>query len=234
MKRHAAITQISRQHVGWKARLLLVEIDRDEVETKRGTIFERKQDIEERVAVLTARQAHHDAVARFDHREIADRLADEPPQAFFQLVRFERGLARIARPLHANGRYDGAGDIFHRPNSSGPVAAGLRPPQPNGRSRSGRRRRTLPGPDDPGPLDRETPVQTIVIANPKGGSGKTTLATNVAGWLAGKRQRVVLADADPQRSASQWLRRRPPLFPAISGQDGDTKKKDRKEFDPQW
>ena len=79
MKRHAAITQISRQHVGWKARLLLVEIDRDEVETKRGTIFERKQDIEERVAVLTARQAHHDAVARFDHREIADRLADEPP-----------------------------------------------------------------------------------------------------------------------------------------------------------
>src|SRR5439155_6864930 len=95
--------------------------------------------------------------------------------------------------------------------------AGLRPPQPNGRSRSGRRRRTLPGPDDAGALDRETSVQTIVIANPKGGSGKTTLATNVAGWLAGKRQRVVLADADPQRSASQWLRRRPPLFPAIVG-----------------
>ncbi len=45
-------------------------------------------------------------------------------------------------------------------------------------------------------------VQTILIANPKGGSGKTTLATNVAGWLAGKRQRVVLADVDPQRSAT--------------------------------
>jgi len=77
-------------------------------------------------------------------------------------------------------------------------------------------------------------VQTIVIANPKGGSGKTTLATNVAGWLAGKRQRVVLADADPQRSASQWLRRRPPLFPDIVGQDGEAKKKDLKDFDPQW
>jgi len=77
-------------------------------------------------------------------------------------------------------------------------------------------------------------VQTIVIANPKGGSGKTTLATNVAGWLAGKRQRVVLADSDPQRSASQWLRRRPPLFPAIVAQDGDAKKKDLKDFDPQW
>src|SRR5256885_14845470 len=90
------------------------------------------------------------------------------------------------------------------------------------------------GPGDPGALDREISVQTIVIANPKGGSGKTTLATNVAGWLAGKRQRVVLADADPQRSASQWLGRRPPLFPAIVGQDGDAKKKDLKDFDPQW
>ena len=35
-------------------------------------------------------------------------------------------------------------------------------------------------------------MRTILVANPKGGSGKTTLATNLAGWLAGKRQRVVL------------------------------------------
>ena len=39
-------------------------------------------------------------------------------------------------------------------------------------------------------------MQTILVANPKGGSGKTTLATNIAGWLAGKRQRVGLQDAD--------------------------------------
>ena len=77
-------------------------------------------------------------------------------------------------------------------------------------------------------------MHTIVIANPKGGSGKTTLATNVAGWLAAKRQRVVLADADPQRSATQWLKRRPPLFPAIVGQDGEARKKDLKNFDAQW
>ena len=77
-------------------------------------------------------------------------------------------------------------------------------------------------------------MQTIVIANPKGGSGKTTLATNIAGWLAGKRQRVVLADADPQHSSTQWLQRRPPLFPAIVGHNGDGKKKDLKDFDPQW
>lgn len=65
-------------------------------------------------------------------------------------------------------------------------------------------------------------MQTILVANPKGGCGKTTLATNVAGWLAGKRQRVVLTDRDPQQSATQWLARRPRLFPAIgAAQRGD-------------
>jgi chromosome partitioning protein len=69
-------------------------------------------------------------------------------------------------------------------------------------------------------------VQTILVANPKGGSGKTTLATNIAGWLAGKRQKVAVADADPQRSASQWLERRPALFPAVETADGDARRKD--------
>jgi chromosome partitioning protein len=62
-------------------------------------------------------------------------------------------------------------------------------------------------------------MPTILVANPKGGSGKTTLATNVAGWLAGKRQQVAMADADPQRSATQWLERRPTLFPAVEAAD---------------
>ena len=77
-------------------------------------------------------------------------------------------------------------------------------------------------------------MQTILVANPKGGSGKTTLATNIAGWLAGKRQRVVLADRDPQRSSSEWLTRRPPLFPPIIGSDPGAKKGDLKGYDPQW
>lgn len=77
-------------------------------------------------------------------------------------------------------------------------------------------------------------MQTILVANPKGGSGKTTLATNIAGWLAGKRQRVALADADPQRSASEWLARRPALFPPITGFDGDARKRALKDVAPQW
>ena len=77
-------------------------------------------------------------------------------------------------------------------------------------------------------------MQTILIANPKGGSGKSTLATNLAGWLAGKRQRVALGDSDPQRSASDWLARRPPLFPPIAGFTGEPRKKELKDIAPAW
>ncbi len=77
-------------------------------------------------------------------------------------------------------------------------------------------------------------MQTILVANPKGGSGKTTVATNVAGWLAGKRQRVAIADQDPQRSAAEWLARRPALFPAIIGLRPDAAKKVLQDADPQW
>ena len=77
-------------------------------------------------------------------------------------------------------------------------------------------------------------MRTILVANPKGGSGKTTLATHVAGWLAGKRQRVVLADHDPQRSATEWLARRPSLFPPIIGLRPGAKKGELRGFDPQY
>jgi chromosome partitioning protein len=77
-------------------------------------------------------------------------------------------------------------------------------------------------------------MQTLVVANPKGGSGKTTLATNAAGWLAGRKQRVVLADFDPLRAATEWLARRPPLFPAIGGWTPGGHKKELKGEPPQW
>jgi chromosome partitioning protein len=67
-------------------------------------------------------------------------------------------------------------------------------------------------------------MQTILVANPKGGSGKTTLTTNIGGWLAGKRQAVALADLDPQQSATEWLSRRPALFPQIGRYDPDSRR----------
>ncbi len=77
-------------------------------------------------------------------------------------------------------------------------------------------------------------MQTLLVANSKGGSGKTTLATNLAGWLAGKRQRVGILDLDPQRSASQWLERRPALFPPIAGFPADTGRKEIRELGIEW
>ncbi len=77
-------------------------------------------------------------------------------------------------------------------------------------------------------------MQTILVANPKGGSGKTTVATNVAGWLAGKRQRVALTDHDPQQSSAQWLARRPALFPRIAGAPPDASKKELKDAGMKW
>jgi len=77
-------------------------------------------------------------------------------------------------------------------------------------------------------------MQTILVANPKGGSGKTTLATNLAGWLAGKRQQVALQDLDPQRSSTEWLARRPSLFPGIGELAHGVKVRELKERGTQW
>lgn len=60
-------------------------------------------------------------------------------------------------------------------------------------------------------------MRSILVANPKGGSGKTTLATNLAGYLAGLGRQVVLADLDRQQSAAGWLKRRPAQLPTIHG-----------------
>lgn len=48
-------------------------------------------------------------------------------------------------------------------------------------------------------------MRTVLVANPKGGSGKTTLATNLSGALAARGSRVALWDLDRQKSSMQWL-----------------------------
>ena len=65
-------------------------------------------------------------------------------------------------------------------------------------------------------------MPVIVVANPKGGAGKSTLATNLAGCLAAAGHRVMLGDIDRQQSARQWLDLRAqaaPRAPAIQGWD---------------
>ena len=58
-------------------------------------------------------------------------------------------------------------------------------------------------------------MRTILVANPKGGSGKTTLSINLAGYLAASGQRVALLDLDRQKSATQWLAVRDARLPEI-------------------
>lgn len=62
-------------------------------------------------------------------------------------------------------------------------------------------------------------MPVIVVANPKGGVGKSTLATNIAGCLAAAGHAVMLGDVDRQQSARQWLALRPPQLPAIRSWD---------------
>ena len=58
-------------------------------------------------------------------------------------------------------------------------------------------------------------MPVIVVANPKGGVGKSTLSTNIAGYLAWRGHAVMLGDVDRQQSASAWLAQRPAGLPAI-------------------
>jgi chromosome partitioning protein len=62
-------------------------------------------------------------------------------------------------------------------------------------------------------------MPVIVVANPKGGVGKSTVATNLAGALARAGHAVMLGDVDRQQSARQWLALRPAVLPVIRGWD---------------
>ena len=52
-------------------------------------------------------------------------------------------------------------------------------------------------------------MPVVVVANPKGGVGKSTLSTNIAGYFASKGHAVMLGDADRQQSSRLWLGLRP-------------------------
>jgi chromosome partitioning protein len=62
-------------------------------------------------------------------------------------------------------------------------------------------------------------LRRIVILKTNGRCCKTTVATNLAAFLAAEGKPVALMDYDPQGSAVQWLNRRPPERPTIFAVD---------------
>ncbi len=62
-------------------------------------------------------------------------------------------------------------------------------------------------------------MPVIVVANPKGGVGKSTLSSNIAGCFARQGHTVMLGDVDRQQSSRLWLRLRPDNMPSIQTWD---------------
>lgn len=60
-------------------------------------------------------------------------------------------------------------------------------------------------------------MRRVLVLNPKGGSGKTTIATTIAAYYASNAFSTALLDFDPQGSSTNWLRLRPADRPAIHG-----------------
>ena len=60
-----------------------------------------------------------------------------------------------------------------------------------------------------------TTRHSFLIANPKGGVGKSTVATNLAGWFSHQGANVMLGDIDRQQSSAAWLRLRSPTLPRV-------------------
>jgi chromosome partitioning protein len=60
-------------------------------------------------------------------------------------------------------------------------------------------------------------LHKIVVMNPKGGCGKTTLATNLAGWFALRGPPPTVVDCDPQGFSTRWIESRPADRPRVHG-----------------
>tara|TARA_B110000014_G_C20058220_1_gene550924 strand:- start:350 stop:958 length:609 start_codon:yes stop_codon:yes gene_type:complete len=62
-----------------------------------------------------------------------------------------------------------------------------------------------------------------MVINQKGGSGKTTIAVNLAAYCAKRGYQTTLIDLDPQESSTQWLNVRPISKSKINGSKQFTK-----------
>jgi chromosome partitioning protein len=62
-------------------------------------------------------------------------------------------------------------------------------------------------------------MPVILVANSKGGVGKSTVASNLAGFYAAHGERTMLGDLDRQQSVGDWLKLRPQSASAITSWD---------------
>ncbi len=62
-------------------------------------------------------------------------------------------------------------------------------------------------------------MPVVVVANPKGGVGKSTLSTNIAGYYASQGHAVMLGDIDRQQSSKLWLGLRPAAARPVASWD---------------
>lgn len=60
-------------------------------------------------------------------------------------------------------------------------------------------------------------MRTVLVVNSKGGCGKTTVTTNLAGYFASSKLKTAIMDYDPQGSSLNWLRLRSPGAPKVHG-----------------
>ena len=67
-------------------------------------------------------------------------------------------------------------------------------------------------------------MHRIVVLNPKGGSGKSTITTNLASYFAARDMKPTVMDLDPQGSSMRWVNKRDPGRPTVYGIAGYEKK----------
>lgn len=77
-------------------------------------------------------------------------------------------------------------------------------------------------------------MRAVMVANPKGGAGKTTLATNLAGYFANQNLSVSLCDLDRQQSALRWMAFRDPGLPSVTGYFGGNQMLINLPQEPDW
>src|SRR5690242_293777 len=93
MEGHAQAGEIVGQHLRWKARLLLIQIDGDQIKVNRRSPLQNQENIKQPITILAAREAYHDPVAIGDHGIIRNSLPDLPAQARLQFLNLVGELA---------------------------------------------------------------------------------------------------------------------------------------------